>query len=168
MGITPAAVRLRPTLELSQKGGLWIKHFFTISLAVPLAAVSIATSHPHKHHIHRYHPKNPGCHTLRCDRHVGRIWWEKHKPRFQFRPFELCVANREAGSPGSYSYNTINWQYNGDYEGAYNWENSTWISMGGGQYAAHAYDATPEQQTLVFRAHANSKDWPQTVPACGG
>jgi hypothetical protein len=63
----------------------------------------------------------------------------------------------------------VNWGYVGNgYEGAYNWVNSTWLNMGGGRYAQHANEASPEQQTLIFRAHANSQDWPLTVPACGG
>lgn len=88
--------------------------------------------------------------------------------RSQITPFDLCVANRESGQPGSYSYSTINWHYNGDYEGAYNWTNSTWLAEGGGRYARHAYDATPLEQTRIFNEHANSRDWPVTVPACGG
>jgi hypothetical protein len=81
----------------------------------------------------------------------------------------MCVANRESGEPGSTSFATIDWRYDArGYEGAYNWVNSTWLAMGGGLYARHAYDASPEQQTLIFRAHANSHDWPETVPACGG
>jgi hypothetical protein len=84
-----------------------------------------------------------------------------------FPALALCVANREAGEPGSYSYSTIDWHYvGGDYEGAFNWLNSTWLAMGGGRYAEHANEATPEQQTRVFMAHANSRDWPVTVPAC--
>lgn len=39
--------------------------------------------------------------------------------------------------------------------------------MGGGKYAGHAYDATPKEQTLIFRAHAfEPGQWPETVPAC--
>ncbi len=76
------------------------------------------------------------------------------------------MANREAGEPGSRRFGTINWRYDGDYEGAYNWVNGTWLSMGGGRYARHAFEATPREQTLVFRRHANSSDWPNTVPAC--
>lgn len=114
--------------------------------------------------IHPPFHKHP-CHTHRC----GHLWAIHHRPKFRFRPFELCVANREAGEPGSYSYSTINWSYVGEsYEGAYNWVNSTWLAMGGGRYAQHANEATPREQTLIFRAHANSQDWPLTVPACGG
>lgn len=79
------------------------------------------------------------------------------------------MANRESGEPGSYSFSTIRWNYVGEgYEGAYNWVNSTWLAEGGGRYAKHANEATPEQQTRVFMAHENPGDWPLTVPACGG
>jgi hypothetical protein len=128
-----------------------------------LALVAPVHHKPIKHH-HKHHRK--GCHSARCDRWVDRRWSRLHRPKFHFRPFELCVANRESGEPGSYSYSTINWRYSGDYEGAYNWVNSTWLAMGGGRYAQHAYDAPPREQTLIFRAHANSHDWPLTVPAC--
>jgi hypothetical protein len=86
----------------------------------------------------------------------------------------LCVANHESGTgtvatPQNARFNTINWRYSdGNYEGAYNFVNSTWLAMGGGRYAKHSNDATPEQQTKVFRAHANPHDWPESVPACGG
>ena len=100
-------------------------------------------------------------------RHAGRHYWHRTH-RFQFGSFELCVANQEAGEPGSTSFATINWHYDADYEGAYNWVNSTWLAEGGGRYAPHAYEASPEAQTLIFRAHANSQDWPRSVPACGG
>lgn len=82
--------------------------------------------------------------------------------------FDLCVANRESGSPGSTSFATINWRYSGEYEGAYNWVNSTWLAEGGGRFARHAYEATPAEQSQVFNEHENSRDWPVTVPACGG
>ena len=80
----------------------------------------------------------------------------------------MCVANRESGEPGSYSYSTINWKYNGEFEGAYNWVNSTWLAEGGGKYAQHAYEATPNQQSQIFNENVNPHDWPVTVPACGG
>jgi len=116
---------------------------------------------------HKKH--HPGCRTSACDRRIGRLWAIRHRPVFHFRPFELCVANRESGEPGSYSYSTIRWGYVGEgYEGAFNWVNSTWLAMGGGKYAEHANEASPREQTLIFRAHANRYDWPLTVPACGG
>lgn len=135
-------------------------------LAALLSIAAVASPAPaHTPHHFKHHPE---CRTLRCARHADRAWARRHRPNFIFGAFELCVANREAGEPGSTSFDTINWRYSGDYEGAYNWVNGTWLSMGGGRFAAHAYEATPEQQTLIFRAHANSRDWPQTVPACGG
>jgi Transglycosylase-like domain len=114
----------------------------------------------------------PGCRSARCDHHAYRLWL-KHHP-FRFTAFELCVAGRESGAgevvtranARRYAHD-IRWRYVGeDYEGAYNWVNSTWLAMGGARYAEHANEATPREQTLIFRAHANSQDWPVTVPAC--
>jgi hypothetical protein len=134
-----------------------------LALITTLAVAHGAPAHKHHH---------PGCNTDACDRRIDRWlkhWEETHRPRFVFGAFELCVANRESGEPGSTSFGTIRWDYvGGGYEGAYNWVNSTWIAEGGGRYAAHANEASPEQQTLIFRAHANARDWPVTVPACGG
>jgi Transglycosylase-like domain len=131
---------------------------FILILAAWAALASPATASKH-------HPRRTHAGDLR--------WGHKHHwhPPFRFSRFELCVANRESGdgqaTPSTARYVTINWRYHGEgYEGAFNWVNSTWLAMGGGRYAQHAYDASPEQQTLVFRANANSQDWPQTVPAC--
>lgn len=122
---------------------------------------STATAAARSHH--------PECRTARCRVAADRAWARHHPPRFRFTAFELCVANRESGEPGSISYNTIRWDYVGEgYEGAYNWVNSTWLAMGGGKYAQHANEASPKDQTLIFRAHANPHDWPLTVPACYG
>jgi hypothetical protein len=123
------------------------------------------SAHAHKHHV-RHHR----CRTRACRRRVEGAWRKKHpRPAYRFPPFALCVANRESGEPGSYSFNTIRWGYVGEgYEGAYNWVNSTWLAEGGGRFARHANEASPRQQTEVFMAHENSRDWPLTVPACGG
>jgi hypothetical protein len=119
----------------------------------------------------------PGCHARIADTlgnrasciRTGRAWAIRHRPQFHMTAFEVCVANHESGEPNDpYNPAHIDWRYSGDYEGAYNWTNETWLAQGGGRYAKHAYEATPEQQTLVFRAHANAQDWPNTVPACGG
>lgn len=120
------------------------------------------TAEARKHH-------HPGCRSARCDRHADRLYAKHHRPKFRFTTFELCVANRESGEPGSTSFSTIRWNYVGEgYEGAYNWVNSTWLAMGGGRYAEHANEASPKDQTLIFRAHANPGDWPLTVPDCSG
>ena len=83
---------------------------------------------------------------------------------------DLCVANRENGEPGSYSYSTINWHADNEYEGAYSEEHAKWVSGGGLRYAAHAYEATPAQQSAVFNRQIKTEPgaWPNTLPACGG
>lgn len=92
--------------------------------------------------------------------------------------FILCVFNHEAGngtvSLGAARYDAIDFRYGAPddpgaasgYEGAGNWVNSTWRAMGG--RTAHAYEASPREQGEVFIRHANSTDWPKSVPACGG
>lgn len=131
-----------------------------------MAVVVQASGHQRTHH-------RPGCKSAICDHRVDVIWGRRHPPPFRFNQFELCVANRESGDGqatlSSARFVTIRWDYVGEgYEGAFNWVNSTWLAMGGGRYAQHANEASPKEQTLIFRAHANSQDWPLTVPACGG
>lgn len=85
--------------------------------------------------------------------------------------FALCVANREAGSPGSTSAGTVSWTIeDAPYEGGFQWLNSTWLSQGGGRYAPRAIEATPSEQIAIFEAAepSNPGAWPVTVPACGG
>jgi len=56
--------------------------------------------------------------------------------------------------------------FDGLYEGWINFLNSTWLTYGGGQYAAHAYDATMYEQYIVtMRMHADVP-WSQSNPAC--
>jgi|ERR1022692_101794 hypothetical protein len=107
------------------------------------------------------------CHTRRC----GRLWAEHHPPLFHWSPFVLCVFNHEAGDGQATLANarlsTIDFRYNdGHYEGAGNWITTTWKAMGG--RTAHAYEASPREQAEVFMRHANPRDWPLSVPACGG
>lgn len=85
--------------------------------------------------------------------------------------FALCVANHEAGSPGSTSAGTVNWAIeDAPYEGGFQWLHSSWIAQGGGRYAARAVEATPAEQIAVFQAAepSNPGAWPSSVPACGG
>src|ERR1019366_606721 len=141
---------------------------FNISNVVPVSNKNYKDSKHIKHHT--------GCNTKSCYKRVGIIWAKKHAPKKDqiITPFDLCVANHESGTgtvatPANSRFNTIDRSYNAEgYEGAYNWVNSTWLAMGGGKYAEHAYDASPEDQTRIFNAHANAQDWPETVPACGG
>jgi hypothetical protein len=135
---------------------------------VVLAALTTLTTNEHKTHLPGCRePKPYSAKAARACAQTGRAYWKRTHP-FTYTQFELCVANQEAGEPGSTSFSTINWHYDSGYEGAYNWTNETWLAQGGGRYAAHAYEASPQAQTLVFRAHANAHDWPNSVPACGG
>ncbi len=60
-----------------------------------------------------------------------------------------------------------NWAYNGSsgFEGGLQFLNSTWIAHGGGRYAAHAYDATREQQIAIAERVLAASGWGQW-PAC--
>lgn len=52
------------------------------------------------------------------------------------------------------------------YEGWINFLNSTWLYYGGGQFGAHAYDASEYEQYIVtMRMHADVP-WSQSNPAC--
>ena len=58
----------------------------------------------------------------------------------------------------------------GDYEGGYQFIQSTWLAAGGGRYAPNANEATERQQTAIFNFW-EARDpgaWPVSVPACGG
>lgn len=52
------------------------------------------------------------------------------------------------------------------YEGGLQFLNSTWLSMGGGQYAKHAYQATREQQITIAEKTLAASSWAQQWPAC--
>jgi hypothetical protein len=60
-----------------------------------------------------------------------------------------------------------NWAYSGSsgFEGGLQFLNSTWIANGGGKYAAHAYDATREQQIEIAERVLSASGWDQW-PAC--
>ena len=92
------------------------------------------------------------------------------KQRSSITSFDPCVANHEAGEPGSESFDTINWHIvDNGYEGAYQWDPSTWASAGGLKYGS-ASSASPEDQTRVFNSYEprDPGAWPRSVPACGG
>lgn len=138
-------------------------------LAILLSALTLGV-HPAVQH-HQHHTK--GCTTHACDVRVGRAWAKKHQPHFKFGSFELCVANREQGEPGSTDFHYINWQARqGRYGGAYSMEQSKWEAGGGLHYASVPEEASPEEQTLVFRklgkmGEWTASNWP-TIPPCGG
>lgn len=52
------------------------------------------------------------------------------------------------------------------YEGGLQFLNSTWLSMGGGQYAKHAYQATREQQITIAEKTLAASSWAQQWPDC--
>lgn len=54
----------------------------------------------------------------------------------------------------------------GEFEGEFQFLNSTWLEYGGGTYAAHAYDATEAQQLTVARSLLDA-DGPHPWPVCG-
>jgi hypothetical protein len=58
-----------------------------------------------------------------------------------------------------------NWAARGDYEGGLQFLNSTWIGYGGGAYAAHAYDASREQQIDIGRRVWRDRGW-GAWPSC--
>lgn len=81
---------------------------------------------------------------------------------------DLCVANRENGEPGSYSYSTINWHAVNEYRGAYSFLHETWVAAGGLRYAFDANEASPGEQSVVFNhwSRVDPGAWPNTLPAC--
>jgi hypothetical protein len=73
----------------------------------------------------------------------------------------LCIHRGE----GAWDANTGN-----GFEGGLQFLNSTWLSSGGGRFAAHAYDATPAEQILVgywLYKRSGFGPWPNTARACG-
>ena len=55
----------------------------------------------------------------------------------------------------------INWRMeSGGYEGGYSWLPSTWQRQRFPKMPERAVDATPQQQTEVFRRFANVGEWP--------
>ena len=88
--------------------------------------------------------------------------------RRPFSAFDLCVANRENGEPGSYSYSTVHWHAVNEYFGAYSFLHSTWVAAGGLRYAYNANEASPTEQSAVFNhwSRVDPGAWPNTLPAC--
>jgi hypothetical protein len=83
--------------------------------------------------------------------------------------FDLCVANREKGEPGSLDPRLIRWhEVGGGYYGAYSWLASTWTAEGGGRFAPLASEATPQQQSIIFDkwSRIDPGAWPNTIPPC--
>jgi hypothetical protein len=99
---------------------------------------------------------------------VDRHWAAAHKPKFSYSQLVLCVANRESGEPGSRSFDTINWHADGAHKGGLQYDDGTWEEAGGRAYAAHANEATPEQQAKTFYHFypGHESRWEETAPFC--
>jgi hypothetical protein len=117
----------------------------------------------------------PGCRSHACSLRVARWWGRHHRPpaahaaAVTISAFDYCVANRENGEPGSTDPSFIHWHAINEYDGAYSFLPATWDEAGGQRYASRAYEATPEQQTIIFE-HWRRIDpgaWP-TIPPCLG
>jgi hypothetical protein len=94
--------------------------------------------------------------------------WSSRRRRTAISTFDLCVANRENGEPGSLTYSTIDWHAVNEYYGAYSFLDGTWREAGGRRFAREANEASPEQQSIVFN-HWSAVDpgaWPNTLPPC--
>lgn len=105
------------------------------------------THRNHKHHINHHH--------------ISDV-------KSPITDFDLCVANRENGEPGSLSYRSINWFAVNEYYGAYSFMQNTWESAGGRRFAYHANEASPEDQSIIFNEYS-ARDpgaWPNTIPPC--
>jgi Transglycosylase-like domain len=106
----------------------------------------------------------------RTSRRTARASTKHH--RIVITAFDLCVANHESGEPHGppYRASTVDWHIvDPPYEGAYQWDPSTWAAAGGLRYGS-ASSATPEDQTRIFNSYERRDPgaWPLSVPACGG
>lgn len=137
-------------------------------------AVRLCAIHAHVHGANQYR-RLLAKHAIRyqwiAERHParrGRIldyWLVVHRRVrgrwLSWRSDALCVHHYE----GAWNANTGN-----GYSGGMQFADSTWLSSGGGKYAAHAYLATPSEQLSVayrlWRA-AGWNPWPNTARSCG-
>jgi hypothetical protein len=89
--------------------------------------------------------------------------------------FALCVAGHESGAgevvtlanARAYAHD-IDWHIvDGEYQGAFQWDASTWAAAGGLRYGS-ASSASPADQVRVFDRYepAHPSAWPESVPAC--
>jgi hypothetical protein len=143
-----------------------IRNHFIATTLISLALVvggspAVAAKH------HQAHAK--GCNTHACDVRVGRKWAIAHKPPFRFTYLIRCVANREAGEPGSTSLGLINWHlHDQSHTGGLQYDHTTWEEAGGLKYAYEAYEATPEEQAKTFYDFypGHESRWGETAPDC--
>ena len=99
---------------------------------------------------------------------MGRAWWLKKHPQARIATiigaFELCVANREVGEPGSldtitpYDYKAggPGGKPDSGYMGAFSWEQSKWEAGGG---RGRPYEASFPEQVRVFRQNGRNGEW---------
>jgi hypothetical protein len=116
------------------------------------------------HHTH--HHVGPAVHHVHKHRHHKR----KQTTNGHITTFDLCVANRENGEPGSLRFSDVNWHAVNEYYGAYSFLHETWRAAGGERFAYNANEATPDEQSQVFNSYS-ARDpgaWPNTIPPCLG
>ena len=103
------------------------------------------------------------------------VWMEYMKRRAAFqRLLDFAAAVEAAKHQTPYGVwdrlavceSSGNWASSvGSYEGGLQFHPSTWLAMGGGQYARHAYQATRTQQIAVAERLLARAGWGQW-PAC--
>lgn len=96
----------------------------------------------------------PGCESARCDHHADRLY-NAHKRKHReareansMSALEQCVITNESkGNPQAVS---------GVYMGIGQWEDSRWLSDGGGRYGATPLDASYAQQERILRGEGEA------------
>lgn len=81
------------------------------------------------------------------------------------------MANKEHGSWPGGTVATVLWHAkNGDYEGGYEWINSTWRAQKAPNDPSEAVAASPQQQAEVFSRNVfGMGGWPSgEIAECGG
>lgn len=111
------------------------------------------------------HRANLRWHERRVAR-IGRLLWPPRPaapsssgPSWLVNAF-MCIHRYE----GDWTANTGN-----GYEGGLQFGRSEWQTYGG-QYAAHAYEASPSQQiaaAIAYHQVSGFRPWPNTARACG-
>jgi hypothetical protein len=83
------------------------------------------------------------------------------------------AASKRTGAPASGAWAALaacessgNWsETKGSFEGGLQFSNATWLAYGGGQYAQHAYNASPAEQIAVAERVLASQG-PSAWPVC--
>ncbi len=131
----------------TKEGGSCIKPLKLLVLGCVIAAIlpvcfTAGADYPHQ----------PGCRSQKCDLRVMRtegrrrhLLWAHIASEGPETPsaLESCIIQHESGgNPQAVS---------GQYEGIGQWEESRWLSDGGGQYASTPLGASYAQQEAVLR-----------------